>query len=169
LLVFKGVHHADHIVALYVSKSLPIEVNVKLTSYKYLNEFNGIKAIGTFNNWYFITGVPLKGRSDGTYEAEIRTKARYIAYRLIGVREGGDIEGTRSAKYSYDRNRGYESIVEAKNGIARIVFDPSKLVRSNNPAEVEFVRGGSLVARFNEIYAERLGLRMPSGPRSGRI
>ncbi len=158
MLVFKGVHHADHIVALYVSKPQPIEVNVKLTSYTYLKDFSGIKAIGTFNNWYFITGVPLHKQSDGTYTAEIRTKAPSIAYRLMGVREGGDVEGTQSAIYSYNRNLGYESIIGAMDGTARIVFDPKKLVRSDNPAKVEFVRGGSLVARFNEIYAERLDI-----------
>lgn len=155
LLVVTGVHHADHTVALYVEKRTPIEVNVRLGAYTYLNIFDDVKAFGSFNNWYNLTAIPLHKQPDGTYTANVKTKSPFISYKLMNVRYGGSIEGTQPADYTYDIALGYESKIKAKNGIATIVFDPQMLPRSERGADVSFPNAQLLNRDFNEIYEER--------------
>lgn len=155
MLVARGVHHADHIVALYVNGTKRIDVNIRLGAYDYLENFDKVCAIGNFNNWYRFSGVPLRKQPNGLYVAEIKTEKPTISYRLTGVREGGSVEGTQSAKYSYNWSLGYETVIRSQDGVAKITFDPHKLVRSSGPAQIRFVNAPRELSRFNEIYAER--------------
>lgn len=154
LLTLTGVHHAGHAVGLYIESRDPVEVNVRLTSYTYLKDFDDVRAFGSFNNWYNLTAVPLRKEAGGEYIAKIRTKAPSISYMLANVRYGGSVEGTQPAEYAYRWSQGYESIIPAKDGIATIVFNPDELVRSSEPAKVKFVHVPGVVERFSEIYNE---------------
>lgn len=155
MLVARGVHHADHIVALYVTGENRINVDIRLGAYDYLKSFADVRAIGSFNNWYRFSGVPLRKQPDGTYTTDIKTKRPSVSYRLLGVREGGGIEGTQPAGYVYNRSRGYETVIRSTGGAAKIVFNPGQLVRSPAKARVRFVNTPRRISRFDEIYAER--------------
>ncbi len=156
ILVFKGVHHADEEVAVYVEGKEPFDIRVRLRTYSYLSDFNKVEAFGSFNGWYPYTAVRLDKEPDGEYTARVKTTDRSISYRLLGVRDEGSTEGTQSGRYSFDRLRGYTTVIAAKDGEAKIVFDPRKLIRSEKAAEVTFANGPSIAARFNQIFYERL-------------
>lgn len=156
LLVATGVHFEAHTVALYIRNERRLGVDIRLSPYTYMESLDGVKAYGTFDSWYYLRGVSLRRQPNGTYVAEIRAKTPTITYSLMNVRYGGDFAGTQRARYVYNSTRGYESVIPVKHGVATIVFDPRKLVRSGGPARVAFSDASQLIARFNEIYDQRV-------------
>lgn len=155
IILFRGVHYADQEVALYVGKEKRIGLDVSLGTYSYLESFENVKAFGSFNNWYRLSAIPLKKQPGGEYTATVKTSSPSVSYRLLGVRRGGSMEGTQDGSYVYKGSLGYVSVVDAKDGSARIVFDPGKLVRPESASKVRFV-DAPIAARFNSIYTERV-------------
>ena len=149
-----GVYHEEHDLALYIDKPSTIVVDVRLETYTYLEDFSGVKVNGSFNNWYILRAVPMSKQANGTYTAEIETKEDSIAYRLMYVRNGDQVEGTQADKYSYHDPSGYNSIVAAKGGKVEIAFNPKQLVRSGTPASVTFLHSSPLVSKFAKHYDE---------------
>lgn len=154
ILHFTGVNHTEYKLALYADKPSALNVNVRLKTYDYLSNFSNVKVIGNFNEWIDSTAVPMKKNPDGTYTAEINSKSDTVIYRLVNVAKGELVEGTEAESYSYNDYQGYNSILITKPGKVKIVFDPSKLIKSSNPNEVTFSDSSSFMARFAIVYNE---------------
>jgi thiol-disulfide isomerase/thioredoxin len=150
---FTGVDHQSRKVTLLVDKPMKIELNVRLKTYDYRDDFAELKIIGDFNDFSFKSAREMNRRSDGTYFAEFDTAASRFAYQLLGVKKGGgSINGTQSEDYVYDGGGDYRSIVMPKNGHVTVTFDPRKLVRSEAAGRVRFKDVTSSAARFVSIY-----------------
>ena len=53
-------------------------------------------------------------QTDGSYTAEIETKDDSVAYRLMYVRDGNQVEGTQADRFTFSSPSGYNSIIAAK-------------------------------------------------------
>jgi thiol-disulfide isomerase/thioredoxin len=154
MLVFAGVDHSSHQVALYAEKPGKINLNVQLESYDYLDSLDAVKIDGDFNHFNMQAAKSMQKQPDGTFAAEFDTKADSFAYEIVGVtKDGHTINGTQSERYAYDNGGDFISVITPINGVAKVVFDPAKLVRSSEPLKVTFADPQSLEARFAEIYA----------------
>jgi len=154
ILYFTGVDHEPYQMALYVDKSSTVNVNVRLKTYGYLNDFSNAKVLGNFNGWLDSTAVPMTKNADGTYSAEVDSRSDTVIYRLQNVAKEDLVEGTQADAYAFNDYQGYNSLIFSKPGKVKITFDPNKLVTSSNPQEVKFARPSSFAARFAEVYDE---------------
>ena len=153
-LEFTGVGHEYRRVAFYAGRPVTVRLDVRLGTYKYLGTFNAVKVVGSFNGWDDASALPMVKRPDSTYSLVIKTTADSVAYRLMNVAEGDLVEGTDADYYLYDGYWGYNSILKPKNGEVNIVFDPSKLERSDKPSAVDFADSNSTEAKFASIFEE---------------
>ncbi|HUI30194.1 MAG TPA: thioredoxin-like domain-containing protein [Candidatus Acidoferrales bacterium] len=155
MLTFAGVSHNSHQVAIYLDKPAEIHLDVRLQTYEYVDSLDKVGVEGDFNNYNIPNPTPMHRQPDGTYTAEIETKADSIIYELVGITKNGHtINGTQSERTAYDWQGDYWSVLTPSNGKVKIVFDPAKLVRSNEPVKVAFADTQSLAARFATIYGE---------------
>ncbi|MGO9480758.1 MAG: thioredoxin-like domain-containing protein [Candidatus Kryptoniota bacterium] len=159
VLYFVGVYHEPQEVAVFSDKPAALKLNVKLSTYRYSDTLSQVKVVGNFNSWSSQTAVPMQKQSDGTFSAEVESKSDSVAYRLENVIQGDAIdgnlvEGTQADDFAYNDYSGYNSIVHAIAGSVKIVFDPSKLIKSSLPAEVTFADSASFDAQFADAYHE---------------
>jgi hypothetical protein len=179
LLKFSGVDHANVALPFVAYPPLELGVDVQLPTYKYNEDFSGVKIFGNFNEWDVESALPMKARPDGTYAVTIETDADSVAYGLINVLQGlGQyavkyaVNGTQSDGFAYsgDENYHYRSVVGAPEGRVTIAFDPAKVVRSDAPvfpgdhwSEVSktgiiaFEDSSSTFARLNPLVRESQG------------
>jgi thiol-disulfide isomerase/thioredoxin len=129
--------------------------DASLKKLNYNKDFEELTVIGDFNNFSFENGLPMQKQPNGTYSVEIPTTAESVKYQIIGLTVDGprSVNGTQSESYEYDGGGDYRSIVKAKNGVAKIVFDPKKLARSTAEEKVFVDEIGSRA--FKEM-AERI-------------
>ncbi len=156
LLEFTGVGHQYRRTAFYFDRPGTIHVDVRLGTYHYPDNFNEVKVVGSFNDWDNASAYPMIRRSDGTYSLVVKTKADSVAYRLMNVVKGDLVEGTDADYYLYDGYWGYNSVLKPKNGEVNIIFDPSKLERSDKPSKVMFADSNSAEAKFAAIFDEMM-------------
>ena len=153
VLRFSGVDHQSRQITLLVDRPGKLDLDVRLKTYDYRDNFSEVKILGDFNDFSFKTAKTMDRRSDGTYFTEFVTTAERFAYQLVGVKKGSDsINGTQSDDYDYDGGGDYRSIVMSKNGHVTIMFDPRALVRSEADGSVRFRDLTSSAARFVSIY-----------------
>ncbi|MGA9293696.1 MAG: redoxin domain-containing protein [Ignavibacteriaceae bacterium] len=158
VLHFTGIFHHEYPIAIYNIQSRKIKLDVKLRTYDYKNNFSTAKIIGKFNGWSEVRGVSLKKEKNGTYSAIVESKSDSVIYRLINVRTGGKVEGTDADGYIPNGvdpkgTEGYNSFLIKKKGKVKIVFDPEKLVHSNQPTQFTLTPAGSFEAKFAHAYA----------------
>ncbi len=154
MLRYAGLSHTSHQVALYIDKPESLEVNVRLAAYEYVDSISSPGLEGDFNNYNMGNPLLMKKQPDGTFSADIETKADSIRYEIVGIaRNGHTINGTGNGRYEVDNTGDYWTIVAPKDGKVHVVFDPAKLVRSNEPAKVLFPDSDSFAAQFAGIYA----------------
>jgi len=138
--------------AVYVDKPAVENVNVRLKTHEYLDDFSDVEVTGGFNNWLPATAVPMTKNPDGTYSAAVDSKSDTLAYRLINAAKGDTVEGTDADGYVYNGYEGYNSLIFAKPGKVKIIFNPAKLVKSSLPVKVTFQNSASLTAQFADAY-----------------
>lgn len=154
-LWYTGANHSSHSVALYIDKPGEINIDVRLKTYNYVDTIREVKIDGDFNHFNMQAAVSMQKQPDGTFTAEFETKADSFAYEIVGItKDGHTINGTQSERYIYDGGGDYNSVVTPTNGKVRIIFDPAKLVRSDEPFKVTFDDPLSMEAKFAEIYDE---------------
>ena len=157
MLVFAGVNHSSHEVVLCLDKPEKIGLNVQLKTYDYVDSIRGVKIEGPFNGYNAQAAVPLQKQPDGTFTGEFETKADTFGYEIVGAtKDGHTINGTQSERYECDWAGDYTSIITPVNGKAKIVFDPAKLVMSDEPWKVSFADPLSFEARFSGVYGEMI-------------
>ncbi|MES2765209.1 MAG: redoxin family protein [Bacteroidota bacterium] len=134
-LQFTGVNHdmaSFH--PLLLDKPKTFTADASLKKYGYSTDFKELSVIGDFNKFSFTDPLPMQKQPNGTYSVEIPTTESAVKYQILGIVEmnGGarSVNGTQSESYEYDGGGDYRSIVTAKNGVAKIVFDPKKISRS---------------------------------------
>lgn len=155
MLWFAGVNHSSHQVALYVDKPTILHLDVRLKTYDYFDTLNDVGVEGEFNEFNIQNPVPMQKQSDGTFVAKIETKGDTIGYKIVGITENGHtINGTQSETFVYDGEGNYWSILTPSQGKVKIVFDPAKLERSDEPVKVTFADSQSMEAKFAAIYGE---------------
>jgi thiol-disulfide isomerase/thioredoxin len=160
---FTGVNHLAVDVPLLVEKPLKIELSVNLAAYSYAAEMKDVKILTDITDYAFDRAQPMQKQNDGTFAIDLQTTKDKILYQVLGAEKTGrSINGTQSEAFEYDDGGDYRSIVPAKEGKARIVFDPSKTLRSTSEAEVKFSDPSSVVAKI-------AGIQMEMAKRSGIV
>ncbi|MBI3585838.1 MAG: redoxin domain-containing protein [Ignavibacteriales bacterium] len=155
-----GVGHQRRRVPLYIEPSKTIELSVSLETYHYLDTMDSVKVIGDFNNFSEKNARPMVKLGDGTYALDIETTANALVYQLIGItRSGNSVNGTQSDDYVYDGGGDYQSVVTAKNGKARIIFNSKLLISRETLSQVRFQQNESLTAQYVKVYSDMLSRR----------
>ncbi len=157
-LHFTGIFHHEYTVALYCTTPENIKLDVKLETYKYLKKFDNVKVIGNFNDWAIYKGIPLNKERDGKYSVVIESKLDTVFYRFLNVRSGGKVEGTDADGYiptgvDPEGTEGYNSFQVVKNGTAKIIFDPRKIIESKWRTSFKIFPENSFESKFAKAYA----------------
>lgn len=158
VLHFTGVFHHEYPVVIYSSEPKTINLDVKLRTYNYSHSFSSVKVIGNFNQWLVPRAIKMKKDKDGTYSVIVNSKSDTVFYKLINVRTGGKVEGTNADGYIPSGVdpigiEGYKSFMVAKKGKVKIVFDPKKIIHSDQTASFKFIPANSFESRFARAYA----------------
>jgi thiol-disulfide isomerase/thioredoxin len=151
---FTGVGHVSEDVPLYVESPQHIEVDVRLGTPDYKDDFGAVVASGAFNGF---SSTPLELQPEGRMTAVIESPDPEVTYHLAGATKTPHapwIPGTDSDEFGYDLLYGYQSVIPTREGKATLVFDPSKLVRGSQSVEVRFRDPQSRAARHYAIAAE---------------
>ena len=138
-LNFAGVNHRTTQIPIINDQNQSIELDVNLGGYSYLDPIDDVKIIGDFNNFDFNSSKPMTKQADGTYTFSMNWDKPLFKYQLLNV-EGSkrSINGTQSEDYEYDGGGDYRSIISTQNGIAKIVFDPKKLITISKNGDAKF-------------------------------
>lgn len=152
-LVFAGVDHERKTVSVLVrDRGEDTRLDVRLRTYSYNTDLSKVEVIGDFNHLSLSQGARrMELQSDSTYVLEIQVDsgADSLAYQLLNtVGSGHSVNGTQSDWFVYDGHGDYRSVIRAKDGIAVIHFDPSKLSRVEDTASVTFRDPRSAAARY---------------------
>lgn len=153
-LQFSGVDHATHLVPLLVEKSMNVNLQCRLQRLPYHDNFDEVKIIGDFNNYSYKTALNMDKQVDGTFLAEFETAENQFKYQLLNIAGDQSVNGTMSDAYEYDGISDYRSVLNVKDGKVKIVFDPQKIIRSDNKAEVEFIGDHSQLEGLAALYNE---------------
>ena len=152
---FTGANHMALDVPLLVEKPLKIGLSVSLATYSYADEIKDVKIMTDMTNYAFEKAEPMQKQSDGTFTIELQTTKDKVTYQVLGAEKTGhSINGTQSEAFEYDDGGDYRSMVSAKEGKVKIVFDPSKTIRSAAESEVKFSDPTSAVAKIAGIQME---------------
>ena len=155
VMEFTGVNHMALDVPLLIEKPLKLELSVTLATYSYADEMKDVKIMTDMTNYAFDKAQLMQKQSDGTFAIEILATKDKVTYQILGAEKTGrSINGTQSEAFEFDDGGDYRSIVAAKEGKTRIVFDPSKTLRSTVEAEVKFADPTATVAKIAGIQVE---------------
>jgi hypothetical protein len=147
-----GVGFRDKWVALYIEKEKNVQLDICLGGYRYLSNLDRAAVVGDFNNWYILKATPMKVESDGILNAEVKSIADTIAYRLINIRDGDAIEGMQADRYVYDPAKGYISVLNGKKEKKiKISFNSQKLPKVVSPSKVIFANPDAVISKFASI------------------
>ncbi len=152
-----------------LANGTPLEVRVRLARQALRKEIDTVRAsVDVFG--FGKDSLPVMQRQrDGTYALDVRTKQDTIAYSLVGVAARGSYFGTQTTRVastgSYPE---YRSVINAVNGVARIIFDPAKLTRDSSAARVTFDGGAG--ARIAQVFdsTDQFFMRMVAPMREGK-
>ncbi|MBK7997016.1 MAG: hypothetical protein IPK14_27690 [Blastocatellia bacterium] len=152
-LQFTGTSHQRKSIPILIEGDSFIKLNVRLSANEYNSSFSDLKLIDDFKDLNPETAKAFQKQADGTYVVEFETKAERVEYEIFGLEKNDRIiNGTQSDDYIYDGDGDYRSVVVVKDGKARIVFDPQKLVRSDAKPEITFDNQNSKLQEFVKIY-----------------
>lgn len=152
-LWFTGVGHMmQNRLLLLAGHGGTIEIDARLGTHDYVDDLSAVAVIGEFNDFSFGNGSrAMELQDDGTYVLEVEWGADTLAYQLINIVSGRSINGPNSDGYVYDGGGDYRSVISAKDGVARIVFDPEELYVSDAEPQVRFRDPDCLEARYADF------------------
>ncbi|MBC7186043.1 MAG: redoxin domain-containing protein [Calditrichaeota bacterium] len=145
-LLFTGVDHDKvSVPLLLVSEAPEIRLSVRLAPLAYKEHFEVVRIVGDWNGFTWEAADTMRAQPDGTFLYERTVTGDTIAYQLFDItKEARTVNGTSADYYAYDGGGDYVSVLRVRDGRARIVFAPSKLLRVSPeglPA-VDFLSGG---------------------------
>ncbi len=138
-LLFSIPSHSAIQVPVFNTKDKEITIDVQLSPYKYKDTFDDVSVAGSFNDFNILSPEKMTKLDNGTYVFETKTDLKEIKYQLCRITANNrTINAPESSRFEPDSSGDYRSIMEVKNGIVKIVFDPSKLLISDKSFKVEF-------------------------------
>lgn len=163
LVQYTGAFHKMQSVPLLLPKADKLTVNVQLQPNACEGAIEGVQAIGDFNGFDFQAGIPLQKQPDGTYAADVKAQGEKTSYQLL-INDGHSlamrsVNGTMYDALEYDGGGDYRSVVKAKNGMVRLVFDPKKFPQKPATATVVFGKESKQYETFSKL-AEEASARM---------
>ena len=163
-LAFSAVDHYSKYVPLVAPEPGDVALDVRLKHYTYTpsDSLGRVMAMGDFTDWKRSGARPLTKQPDGTYALDVETTADSVAYQILGLEAGGgrSINGTESDSWVYDGGGDYRSVIEGKNGHAKIVLDPKLLKRdTTGQAVVLFPDTTSRDARLSAAVGRWMDIR----------
>lgn len=170
---FSGINHSSIEIPIVNLKENE-NINIQLATYIYAQSFDKIKIIGDFNDFEFSKSVDMTKDANGSYFFEIEWNKPEFKYQVMGAEhEGRSINGTMSDSYEYDGGGDWRSIVKTTNGKVKIVFNPNRLIKSDNKMKVDFVNTNSFnntlyqIQNFEESTNKKLSLAYQNHKESG--
>lgn len=160
LVWFTGVDHLLQTTPLLLTgEGGQIRIDVRLGMHDFEEDFSGVAVIGDFNDFSFSSGTrKMEPREDGTYVLEIECDADTLAYQVINVARSRSMNGTQSDWFVYDGGGDYRSVIDVDDGVARIVFDPEKLMVLEVEPNVSYGDPNSIQARYAD-FAQQMTVR----------
>lgn len=150
-----GVYHEERDVPIYADTATHVELDVRLGTSAYPEEFQHLLVGGSFNDYDPGSAPLMEKQVDGLYTVEIETTDSVMRY-MVGYRAGVRpkyFAGTESEEYNYG-SYGYESVIRPAEGSVAIEFDPTVLPRVDREADVSFRAPDSFAARFASLHDE---------------
>jgi len=148
------------------SKTGSINIEVKLASLEYKDQFDAVQIIGDWNNFGFNNAENMQKQADGTFTYEREVTADTITYQLIGLTpENRSVNGPQADYFVYDGGGDYRSVLKVKPGTVKIVVDPEKLlkIKETDLVQVTFDQQNSSLQKLwdidQEINKERSGFQ----------
>ena len=155
MLFITAVDHYGLQIPLPLNGEGAIKLNVRLQHYRY-GDMKNVKILGDWNKFRFSAARPMEKQADGSWLFELKSDKPEVGYQLINVEATGhSVNGTAQDGFAYDGGGDYISVISVKGGQARIVFDPSRLKRSGEPARVTFDNSPAL-QKIYDLYAVSL-------------
>jgi len=133
-LFITAVNHDHPSIPLILDAEMPeVEVDVQLAPLDYKHQFDAVQIIGDWNNFNWNDADSMKKQEDGTFIYERQVQADTTSYQLIGItRDSRSVNGTQADYYTYDGGGDYISVLKVKQGKVRIIFEPTKLLRTTD-------------------------------------
>ncbi len=154
-IAFTGVNHQLYETKLLVEEPQTIGLTARLSAYDYLDSFDLVSIIGDFNDFDFQTAQKMEKQSDGTYMAEFKTEKEKFSYQLMNItKHPRSLNGTQADEYEYDGGGDYHSVIKVQNGLAIIIFDTTKLIKSEIEPKIKFDDPNSLNAKLSILFEE---------------
>lgn len=143
---------ADHAAArfLVVLDGQPIDLSVKLGTHPRAEPLEELLLI----YWEGDPGdqpamAPFAKEKNGTWTAEVASKAQSVRYQVVGLAEPGRaVNGPGAESYEYDGEGDYISVRAVKDGKLRINVDPTALATPAAPLSVAFADSDRPSARL---------------------
>jgi len=115
-------------------------VTVRLAANFYLHEPERVRIVGSWSDFDWRKAVEMTRQEDGTWtwegEVEPGENGR-VGYQLLDVVPNHSVNGTDAVDFEYDGGGDWISLVDARDGKARIVFDPSRLPTGGSGTRLE--------------------------------
>ena len=157
-LIFTAAFHEPQGVAVYYPAETKIRLDVRLTPYRWVDDYKDVRVIGDFNRFdRSSAAAAFHPLADGTYFLDVdNTIEGNVGYRLVGLVRDSPISvpGTHFDSIDLDREGRYISMLKAKPGRLRILFDPERLPRSMGRAEIVFGDPKSPAAKIAAIASD---------------
>jgi thiol-disulfide isomerase/thioredoxin len=143
-----GVHHRTLVVSLFVEHPDTLELTVRLAAAEYVDAFDSVRVIGSFNGFAPESALAMVRGADGTFVADVPCDRDTLRYELLGVQAGGlPICGTQADTFIVDRSQNllegrsnsFLCAIVAGRRPVRVVFDPARLPRCDAVPAVTFV------------------------------
>jgi thiol-disulfide isomerase/thioredoxin len=129
-------------------KELTVDVN--LAAYQYVDNFDEV-ALKTRDNPSVEKMTKLE---DGTYVYEKQTNKDKILYQLCKINYWRPVNSPDAISFVHDDKSGdYWSVVKPEGGKFRVIFDPKKLLRKNDPYKITF-HGSDFDRKFSQIMSD---------------
>lgn len=131
-----------------------IELQVTQAAHDFKRHPEEVKIIGSWNDYKWNAAEPMEKQADGTFVYERVVEGEQVGYQLLGIVEGGrSVNGTQSDAFEYDGAGDYRSILHAKDGKVRIVFNPDEVVQPKyaNLPDVTFDDAHTHLAELHTI------------------
>lgn len=148
-LVYSIPNHEPMKIPLLNDEHKEITLDVRLAVYQYKEQFDevSLKTEGS------ATEEKLAKLKDGTYRYEKKTDADKFLYQLDIQKRGRFINDPGAQSFATDQSAGYWSVAKPESGRVVILFDPRKLIRSNEPESMTLV-GSDFDRKFSQTLHE---------------
>lgn len=126
-------HHLRKSIPLVLEAEDRLDVKITLAPYTYKEPFDEVKIAGDWNDFNMATAESMQATKDGKFVYEREATADTFAYQIVGIEAfNRSINGTQSDYFVVDQDGDYRSVLRTKKGKVKIVFDPKKVLRSND-------------------------------------